>query len=151
MGKLLRVINREQCIGCFSCMYACSRTWFAQITPEKAALRVKNYAGIEGLFSIRVCYGCDDPDCARVCVPKALVPRKGGGIQFDLGKCKSCGDCVTACAPKALQWDPEKKVPIPCHQCGVCVQFCPNKVLDMQVIEPPFGGRAQVGGSGGGN
>lgn len=134
MGKLLRVINREQCIGCYSCMYACSRTWFQAITVEKAALRVKNYAGVEGAFSIRPCYGCADPDCARACPTSALTPRPGGGVNFDSSKCSHCGSCVDACIPEALQWDHEKKSPIVCHQCGVCVQFCPNDVIAMVEI-----------------
>jgi len=131
MGKLLRVVNREQCIGCFSCMFSCSRTWFGAITLEKAAMRVKNYNGVEGVFSIRCCYGCEDPDCVKACPTQALTAKNGGGIQFTKEKCKNCGDCVKACAPKALQWDFENKVPIPCHQCGVCTQFCPNKVIEM--------------------
>lgn len=134
MGKLLRVINREQCIGCYSCMFACSRTWFKIISIEKAALRVKNYAGIEGAFSIRPCYGCFDPDCATACPTQALTPRKGGGVQFDEKKCKSCEDCRKACVPDALQWDSERKMPVVCHQCGVCVQFCPNDVIAMSEI-----------------
>lgn len=130
-SKLLRVVQREQCIGCLSCMYSCSRAWFAALTLEKAALRVRNYAGVEGAFSIRACYGCLDPDCANVCQTKALTPRPGGGVQFNPKTCTNCGDCVKACIPKALQWDVEHKQPIVCRHCGICVQFCPNGVLGM--------------------
>jgi len=134
MGKLLRVINREQCIGCYSCMFACSRTWFKAITMEMAALRVRNYAGVEGAFSIRPCYGCADPDCVRACPTQALSPRPGGGVKLDETKCTHCGACRDACIPNALQWDAERKMPIVCHQCGVCVQFCPNDVISMSEI-----------------
>ena len=130
-SKLLRVVQREQCIGCLSCMYSCSRAWFAALTVEKAALRVRNYAGVEGAFSLRVCYGCLDPDCSNVCQTKALTPRAGGGVQFNAKTCTNCGDCVKACVPKALQWDVEHKQPIVCRHCGICVQFCPNGVLGM--------------------
>lgn len=134
MNKLLRVINREQCIGCYSCMFACSRTWSGKITVEKAALRVKNYSGVEGVFSIRACYGCSDPDCSNACPTGALVPRQGGGVKFQKEKCTQCGDCHRACAPKALQWDYKENCPIECRQCGVCVKFCPNNVLAMNEI-----------------
>ncbi len=134
MAKLLRVLEREHCIGCYSCMQACSRTWFSALTCEKAALRVRNYTGVEGAFSIRVCYGCPNPDCAAACQTGALTARPGGGITFDPKKCAKCGDCARACVPKALQWDYEHNQPIPCRQCGVCVQFCPNGVLGM--IDP---------------
>jgi Fe-S-cluster-containing dehydrogenase component len=139
MPKLLRVINREQCIGCYSCMLACSRTWFAHITVEKAALRVRNYAGAEGLFSIRACYGCEDPDCAQACPTQALTTRTGGGIQFKPDLCTKCGACVDACTPQALQWDHERAMPLPCHQCSACVNFCPNQVLGM--VEATPGGK----------
>ena len=134
MSKLLRVINREQCIGCYSCMFACSRTWSGEITVEKAALRVKNYSGVEGVFSVRACYGCADPDCARVCPTQALTPRPGGGVKVDAAKCTGCKACVQACAPQALQWDVAAAPPIDCRQCGVCVQFCPNNVIAMKEI-----------------
>lgn len=135
MTKLLRVVAREQCIGCYSCMFACSRTWFKAITVEKAALRVKNYSGAEGAFSIRPCYGCLDPDCARACPVEALTPRKGGGVQLDAEKCVSCHKCVEACISNALQWDTETSMPIVCHQCGVCTRFCPNGVIEMVEID----------------
>jgi len=143
MPKLLRVVNREQCIGCFSCMYSCSRVWFKAITPEKAALRVRIYHGIEGAFSIRPCYGCFDPDCANACPTQALMPRKGGGVQLAADKCVHCEKCINACVPKALQWDRELGVPIPCRHCGICVQFCPNNVLEMSEVPQNEGGASE--------
>ena len=144
MEKLLRVCQREQCIGCYSCMYSCSRVWSGAITPEKAALRVRNYSGVEGAFSIRACYGCDDPDCVKPCPTQAVTHRQGGGVQLDESKCIHCGKCISACVPKALQWDSEKKHPIPCRHCGICVVFCPNSVLEMAAPAPAgeAGGKA---------
>lgn len=135
MSKLLRVTAREQCIGCYSCMYACSRTWHKVISAEKAALRVKNYAGAEGAFSIRPCYGCLEPDCVRACPTEALTKRAGGGVKFDPSKCINCRKCVEACIANALQWDYETKMPLICHQCGVCTRFCPNDVIAMVEID----------------
>lgn len=131
MSKHLTVINREQCIGCFSCMFACSRTFHQAITTEKAALRVRIYSGAEGLFSIRTCKGCADPDCARACPTEALVPRAGGGVRLIEEKCIHCSKCVNACIIASLQWDREKKVPIPCRHCGICTKYCPNEVIGM--------------------
>ncbi|MBF0543882.1 MAG: 4Fe-4S dicluster domain-containing protein [Candidatus Riflebacteria bacterium] len=132
MGKHLTVIQREQCIGCLSCMFSCSRIWFSALTVEKAALRVRNYAGVEGAFSIRACFGCEKPDCASVCPTQALSPKNGGGVVLDAAKCTHCEACIKACVPKTLQWDYETNLPIVCHHCGVCTQFCPNGVLGMQ-------------------
>ncbi len=127
----LSVVNREQCIGCFSCMFACSRAFHNAITTEKAALRVRVYDGVEGAFSIRVCDACKDPDCADACPTGALVPRKQGGVKLNESLCQHCGECVKACTIRALQWDHENKVPIPCRHCGICVKYCPNGVIAM--------------------
>jgi len=135
IAKLLRIVQREQCIGCGSCMMACSRTWKNMIGVEKAALKVRAYNGIEGAFSIRACYGCMDPDCARACPTGALTPRKGGGVQLNESLCTHCGLCIEACAPSALQWDFSDQCPLPCHHCGVCVSFCPNHVLEMVEVD----------------
>ncbi len=131
MPKLIKVINREQCIGCLSCMFACARTWQHALTPDKSCITVRRYPGTTGAFSIRVCYGCKDPDCAYACPTKALKPRNGGGVVFEPDKCIHCDDspCVEACVSRSLPWDYEKKMPLVCTHCGVCANFCPNDVL----------------------
>ncbi|MCE1245698.1 MAG: (Fe-S)-binding protein [Firmicutes bacterium] len=131
MSKHLAVINREQCIGCFSCMFACSRTFHQAVTTEKSAMRVRIYSGTEGAFSIRTCKGCADPDCAGACPTQALVPREGGGVKLIEEKCIHCSKCVKACIIASLQWDRENRVPIPCRHCGICVKYCPNEVIGM--------------------
>ncbi len=127
--KYLRVVNRDQCIGCFSCMFACSRMLRNAAGSGKAALRVKAHPGAEGVFSIRVCARCSDPDCAAACPTGALTTAPGGGVRLNKEVCVSCGACVKGCTLGALQWDEEDKRPIPCIQCGQCVKYCPNSVL----------------------
>jgi len=130
--KRLQVIDRDQCIGCFSCMFACSRSFYKALTTEKSAMRVRVYPGLEGAFSIRVCDACLEPDCASVCPTGALIKReKGGGVKLIEDKCIHCQKCIKACLIASLQWDREKKIPIPCRHCGICVQYCPNHVIGM--------------------
>jgi anaerobic carbon-monoxide dehydrogenase iron sulfur subunit len=132
MSKLIKVVRRDQCIGCLQCMLACARQWEKLISVEKAALSVDMYPGAEGSFSIRLCYGCLEPDCAEACPVQALLPRTGGGVTLNPSLCIHCGKCVSACVPTALMWDQEKKQPIPCKHCGVCAFYCPNQVLELQ-------------------
>ncbi len=127
--KYLRVVNRDRCIGCFSCMYACSRMVKNAAGSGKAALRVKAYTGVEGAFSIRVCARCEEPDCAAACPTGALTKAPGGGVRLKKELCISCMACVKACAIGALQWDEEEKRPLPCIHCGQCAKYCPNNVL----------------------
>ena len=131
MSKLLKVINKNQCIGCYTCMYACSRTWHNIISVEKAAIRIRNNEGVEGAFSIRTCSGCSDPECASACDFEALIPRKGGGVKLIKEKCTGCNKCVEACVMNVLVLDYEENVVIICSHCGICVNYCPNNVLAM--------------------
>ncbi len=135
MVKLIKVINRDQCIGCLSCMSACSRVWNKALTTKKARLTVRPYPDAEGAFSIRVCYGCKEPECAEACPTEALTPREGGGVNLDPTKCIHCGECVEACVTKSLPWDDEEKVPLICYHCGICATFCPNNVLELVEVE----------------
>jgi len=127
--KVLKVVNRDRCIGCFSCMYACSRMLRHFGGTNKAAMRVKHYTGVEGAFSLRVCSRCETPDCVAVCEEKALFAAKGGGARLKAAQCTHCRKCVDACGIAALQWDEAEELPLPCIQCGQCVKYCPNEVL----------------------
>ena len=131
MARHLKVVAREQCIGCFSCMFACSRTWHGAMTTLKSAIRVKAYTGTEATFSIRACRACPDPDCVAACPTGALAQKKSGALHLAREKCNRCGACVEACLFGALAWDEGDKMPLPCSHCGVCVRYCPNQVLAM--------------------
>ena len=134
--KFLKVVNRDQCIGCFSCMYACSRMLRAHGGTEKAALRVRSYAGVEGAFSLRVCDRCEEPECAAACPKGALTVAFGGGVRLKRELCINCRKCVKACKISALQWDLEEKIPMPCVQCGQCAKYCPNGVIVLAERKP---------------
>jgi Fe-S-cluster-containing dehydrogenase component len=135
--KVLKVISRDQCIGCFSCMYACSRILRQHGGTNKSALRVRHYTGIEGAFSLRVCSRCETPGCVAACPEEALFAARGGGARLKQALCTNCRKCVRACGIAALQWDETEKLPIPCIQCGQCVKYCPNEVLAL--VERPSG------------
>jgi len=135
VAKKLIVKDRERCIGCYSCMFACTRTWHGAVGIEKSAMRVKNYPGVEGAFSVRVCQACKDPECAAACPTGALrVSKRGFGVELVKELCRHCRKCIKACAANALQWDEQEQVPIVCHHCGVCVRYCPTEVLAMEEV-----------------
>ena len=127
--NVLRVANRDQCIGCYSCMYACSRMLRAHGGIEKAAMRVRAYTGVEGAFSIRVCARCAEPDCAMACPNGALFTARDGGVYLKRDMCIHCRKCVLACKSFALQWDHMENIPLPCIHCGQCTRHCPNNVI----------------------
>ncbi len=132
--KRLRVLHRERCIGCFLCMWACTRTRVHEWSLEKSAIRVRIIGGDEGNFSLRVCHACLDPPCARACPESALKIRPGGGVLVVEKKCTGCGKCRLACDLSAIQWDADKNKPVICIHCGSCVEYCPHGVLGIEEV-----------------
>jgi len=133
--KRLAVVDIDKCVGCQSCMFACSRR-FGDAGIGRSAIQVKSTGGIERGFTVVVCRACPPiPPCAKVCPTNALKPRKGGGVVLDSKKCIGCGLCKEACIIDAVQWDYEINKPIICVHCGICVNYCPYDVIQMEELE----------------
>jgi len=128
------VADIERCIGCYSCMFACSRLSFGVVGLTKSAIQVKSAGGIERGFVVVVCRACVDPPCAKSCPTGALTPRPGGGVTFDESKCIGCKSCHEACIVGAVVWDEERNAPIICRYCGFCTKFCPHNVIVFESI-----------------
>ncbi len=135
--KRLEVYDAEKCIGCQSCMFACSRR-FGDGGISKTAIMVSSAGGISKGFKVIVCRACDDPPCAAVCPTSALVPKEGGGIKFNPKKCIGCKMCVEACVLGAVFWDDENEKPMICIHCGYCVDYCPHGVLRLSEKEVAY-------------
>jgi len=130
----LAVLETERCVGCQSCMFACSRRQeVAGLT--KSCIGVRSIGGMERGFTVIVCRACDNPPCARVCPTDALLLREGGGVRLDMKKCIGCGHCREACLIGAIHWDDTTNKPMICIHCGYCVEFCSHSVLGMRKKE----------------
>ena len=131
MGKVLKSIDMNKCLGCFTCMSVCAVTNKKNHSLVKSAIRVRSSGGMTSGFISIVCLGCEDPACLEVCPSYALEKRPGGGVLVKEDMCISCRKCEKACIMRAINFDEETKKPIICRHCGVCARFCPHDCLQM--------------------
>jgi carbon-monoxide dehydrogenase iron sulfur subunit len=127
----LSVYDTERCVGCQSCMFACTRRYGAA-GLSRSCIGVRSVGGMERGFVVVVCRACSDPPCAKVCPTDALKPRKGGGVYLEVNRCIGCGNCRDACVVNAVFWDEDDNRPMICTHCGYCAQFCPHNVIGLQ-------------------
>jgi anaerobic carbon-monoxide dehydrogenase iron sulfur subunit len=127
----LTITDAQRCIGCQSCMFACTRRQ-GKVGLAETCIGVKSIGGMEKGFTVVVCRACEDPPCAKVCPNSALTPRQGGGVRLDSSKCIGCGHCRDSCMLNAIYWDDETNKPVICIHCGYCTGYCPHGVLQIQ-------------------
>lgn len=139
MPKVLKADGMNKCIGCFTCMLACSGVNRQNYSVSKSAISVKTSGGMQGKFTATVCLGCrDERACAEACPSGAIEKRQGGGVIFKAEKCIGCRKCEGACIVRAVHYDEEENKPIICKHCGVCVKFCPHECLRMEKVANDF-------------
>lgn len=127
----VRVPHPERCIGCYNCVFACSRELFGVNSPSRTAVFIRS-SSLANRFVVVVCPGCKDAPCVSACKEEALqVQPEGGPTLVKPLKCEKCEtfDCVKACAIRAMVIDPETRKPVICTQCGLCAKFCPHEVI----------------------
>lgn len=134
MPYRIKVENQARCIGCYSCMFACSRANLGSISLRGSAINILTAGGIESNFTVVVCRACLDPPCARVCPVDAIVKRDGGGVTYNKDICIGCRECAKACLVHAIQLDNTGKPTFICIHCGVCAKFCPHEVLALRKL-----------------
>ena len=132
--RRLKVAHPERCIGCLSCMFACSRINTGRASLDRSAIKVKTQGGLEGDFAVVVCHACKDPPCVAACPTGALEQKEDGRVVFHRDLCEGCGACADNCLIRAISLDAEGKA-VKCKHCGACVAFCPHGVLEMEEVE----------------
>ena len=142
----IKIIDTERCVGCQSCMFACSRR-HNEAGLSKTCIMVRSVGGMERGFTVIVCRACEDPPCARVCPTKALEVRKGGGVRLDESKCIGCLMCIISCPFGAIDLDTINQVVVKCTGCyelresglrPACEAMCPAEAIYFGVPDEIF-------------
>lgn len=118
----------DKCIGCYTCMAACSNLFFKEEDNEKSCIEVFPAEGTDN-FRLSVCNQCGT--CVEVCPTDALSVNKQGVIMLNKTLCSGCYVCVDACPTNNFRTHADLQMPFKCNACGACARECPADALEV--------------------
>jgi protein NrfC len=154
------VYDSRLCLGCQSCMFACSMTHEGRANPSLSRIQIIRDAPSFTKYPydvvMSVCRQCVSPLCVQNCPTGAChVDEANGNIRrIDQSKCIGCQRCIQSCPhkPHRTLWDSAKKKSTKCDLCAdapywseaggpdghqACVETCPAKALKLVAEAPP--------------
>lgn len=153
------VYDSRLCLGCQSCMYACSMTHEGEANPSISRIQIirdaPSFTKYPYDIVMSVCRQCVSPLCVQNCPTGAChVDAANGNVRrIDEDKCIGCQQCIRFCPqrPHRTVWNPAKRKSTKCDLCvhapyrsskggpegtQACVEICPAKALKL-VKEAP--------------
>lgn len=127
--------DRDKCIGCMICEFACSATKQGRFDLELSRIRVLHPT--PALLDVIACRFCRNTPCITACPKRALsMDNSTHTIRLDKANCAGCGWCLEACPFGAISLDTSTKTIVVCDLCPdqpqpQCIQFCPQKALSL--------------------
>ncbi|HWQ31914.1 MAG TPA: 4Fe-4S dicluster domain-containing protein [Blastocatellia bacterium] len=130
-------IDPNRCIGCQSCVQACSECDTHKGHPMIHLEYVDRAHSVQTVPV--VCMHCDQPTCAEVC-PADAIKRTGDGVVQSARKprCIACSNCVLACPFGVPKMQTEFNLMMKCDMCydrtsagkkPMCATVCPSGAL----------------------
>lgn len=153
------VYDSRLCLGCQSCMFACSVTHEGEANPSLSRIQIIRDAPSFTKYPfdvvMSVCRQCVTPICVQNCPTGAChVDEANGNIRMiDQSKCVGCQRCIQSCPqrPHRTIWNPVKKKSTKCDLCAdapywsqkggptgkqACIESCTVKAIKL-VAEAP--------------
>jgi len=143
MKKIL--IDDEKCMGCHSCEIACcvahseAKTLYGAIAEQQLPMtRLHVEPGGKGRGFPLGCRHCQDAQCIRACVTKALYLTPEGVVLVDERRCIGCLMCFIACPFGSIDEGRNKGETYEISKCDLCrsvdqdpacVTSCPTNAL----------------------
>ncbi|USP08170.1 4Fe-4S dicluster domain-containing protein [Aeromonas dhakensis] len=93
------IADPKLCIGCGTCMAACSEVHKAQGLQQAPRLTVMRHE--QATMPVQ-CRHCDDAPCSKVC-PVEAIRQTGDCVQLNESLCIGCNLCAVACPFGAIQ------------------------------------------------
>jgi carbon-monoxide dehydrogenase iron sulfur subunit len=138
-------VDSVKCLGCHSCELYCavahsrSGNLYGAIAESPVPLaRVSVEKSRAGCFPLQ-CRHCDDAQCLKACVTKALYRDAVSGAVLQKDElCIGCSMCAIACPFGSIEDNPENKTISKCDLCltrkenPVCVTACPTGALSFE-------------------
>lgn len=153
------VYDSRLCLGCQSCMFACSVTHEGEANPSVSRIQIirdaPSFTKYPYDIVMSVCRQCVTPLCVQNCPTGAChVDAANGNVRrINEEKCIGCKRCINSCPqrPHRTIWNAAKKKSTKCDLCTnapywsrqggpdghqACIDICPAKALKL-VKEAP--------------
>ncbi len=153
------VYDSRLCLGCQSCMFACSMVHEGKADPSLSRIQIirdaPSFTKYPYDIVMSVCRQCVTPLCVQNCPTGACyVDTANGNVRrIDQSKCIGCKTCIQSCPqnPHRTIWDPVKRKATKCDLCldapywgqkggpdgkQACVESCPAKALKVVKATP---------------
>jgi formate dehydrogenase iron-sulfur subunit len=135
--KHILYIEMDNCIGCRSCLAACTQCGGHEERNRNYVYDVDPFVNRQTIPMM--CLHCVNPPCARSCPAQAIqITPEGAVLSALVEKCVGCQNCTIACPYGIPKFDEEQNLMYKCDLCydrtqedipPMCASVCPTNTL----------------------